>query len=264
MRYLLSAVALLFLGLAGVSFASKDPAGGLDAASYLAPKLEVGQTLGNVFSRTISYTPEGADEAVWRASGTALYTVVDNSPANIALDGEFHYDGRPKSSGKTVIKDEGKTLCYKDKCGRNNDASGPLYNPFLWGHAQGRIRPGTTWTVAIPESWELGPSGNQTVTVLLADPANHSVTLKREGSGEGFFADEAKQIHITKEGKSYLVDVVPGKAHWTGYTTFREGLVISDELLVVRQVTLTSKELGSIPASQREYILLNAMPAPSK
>ncbi|MGZ7072625.1 MAG: hypothetical protein ACXVKL_09310, partial [Candidatus Angelobacter sp.] len=70
------------------------------------------------------------------------------------------------------------------------------------------------------------------------------------------------QIHITKAGKSYLVDVAPGKAHWIGYTTFREGVVISDELLVDRSVTLSSKELASITTSQREYILLNAMPPP--
>lgn len=263
MKYLVRCVVLI-LGSACVLFAQKKSNSDMEAPLYLAPKLQVGQTMGNIFSRTVSYFPESADEVVFRASGTGMYTVTDNSPGNLVLDGQFRYDGRPQSTGKTEIKDGGKTLCYKSKCGRNSDASGPLYNPFLWGDATGAIREGTTWEVSIPESWELGPAGKQMITVLLVDPKNHSVTLKREGTGEGFFADEAKQIHITKEGKPYLVDVVPGKAHWVGCTTFREGLVMNDELLVERQVTLTSKEVGNIQASQREYVLLNAMPSYSR
>lgn len=264
MKYFSSLMLLMLLVSASFLFATKSSSRDQDAGIYLVPKLQVGQILGNLFSRTISYAPEGADEAVWRASGTAIYTVVDNSAANLVLDGHFRYDGRPQSTGKTEIKEDGKTLCYKGKCALNTDASGPLYNPFLWGNAKGIIRESTNWEVSIPESWELGPSGKETVTVLLVDPKNHSVTLKREGRGEGFFADEAKQIHITQDGKSYLVDVVPGKAHWIGHTTFREGVVMNDELLVNRQVTLNSKELGNIQASQREYILLNAMPLNSQ
>jgi len=49
---------------------------------------------------------------------------------------------------------------------------------------------------------------------------------------------------------------------WTGYTTFREGVVVSDELLVQRPVTFVSNELSRMAGSEREYILLNAMPAP--
>lgn len=259
MKYLSSWMAFASVS-ACLLFAVKN-SGGDEARLYLTPKLQVGQTLGNVFSRTVSYTPEGADEFVWRASGTGLYTVADNSPADLVLDGQFRYDGRPQSSGKTEIKDGGKILCYKGKCNSNNDASGPLYNPFLWGEAKGPLHEGTTWEVSIPESWELGPSAKQVITVMFIDHKNHAVTLKREGNGEGFFADEAKQIQIKKDGKIYLVDVVPGKSHWIGYTTFREGIVMNDELLTERQLTLNSKELGSIPASQREYILLNAMPS---
>jgi hypothetical protein len=95
---------------------------------------------------------------------------------------------------------------------------------------------------------------------MSADPSNHSVTLKRDGTGEGFFADEKKQVSVIRDGKTYTADIVPGRSHWVGYTTFREGVVISDELLTVRSVTLTSKELGSVAALEREYILLNQMP----
>jgi hypothetical protein len=36
--------------------------------------------------------------------------------------------------------------------------------------------------------------------------------------------------------------------------------VVSDELMVERPVTLVSDKLGRIAASERQYILLNAMP----
>lgn len=140
------------------------------------------------------------------------------------------------------------------------DASGLLYNAGVWGSPPSSLRKGTSWDVVIAEPWELGPAGKETVTVLALDPAEHTVTLRREGSGDGFFDNDAKQVHLTKDGKNYTADVSPGRAQWRGYTTFREGIVISDELLVERPVTLTSKELGSMAGTERQYILLNAMP----
>lgn len=96
--------------------------------------------------------------------------------------------------------------------------------------------------------------------MLAVDAAGHSVTLQREGSGEGFFDNDAKQVRVTKDGKNYVADLSPGKAHWIGYATFREGIVTSDELLVERPVTLATKELGNLAGTEREYILLNEMP----
>ncbi|HEY6305854.1 MAG TPA: hypothetical protein VI488_05255 [Candidatus Angelobacter sp.] len=243
---------------------TRQPAQELAAGVYLEPKLQTGQALGNVFSRTISYRPEGTgiDELVRRASGTGIYVVTENSSSHLVMDGTFRYDGRPEYKGKTEMKDRGRTICYDGNCSPATDASGPLYNPLLWGEPKGTIRKGMSWNVAIAEPWELGPPGQQTVTVIDVDPAGHSVTLKREGSGDGYFADDKKQIQVSKDGKSYLVDVAPGRSHWVGYTRFREGVVISDELVVERPVTLTSKELGSLPALERQYILLNASPAP--
>jgi hypothetical protein len=45
-------------------------------------------------------------------------------------------------------------------------------------------------------------------------------------------------------------ETVPSQ--WTGYTTFRESVVISDELVVERPLTLPSAELGKVPAPERE------------
>ena len=56
------------------------------------------------------------------------------------------------------------------------------------------------------------------------------------------------------------MEVTPGVSHWAGYTTFRAGVVISDELLVERRVTFTNSELGPINGTERQYILLNLAP----
>lgn len=50
-----------------------------------------------------------------------------------------------------------------------------------------------SWQVPIAEPWELGPAGEQTVTVLSIDSAEHSVTLKREGSGDGWIFRQRQQ-----------------------------------------------------------------------
>jgi hypothetical protein len=232
----------------------------LPASAYLQAHVQLGQKFSNVFSRAVAYKAEGVDDVVRRVSGTAEYIVSESSPEKVVLDGTFLYDGRPEAKGKTEIKDHGRISCWEGKCATATDASGLLYNAGIWGSPPGNLHKGTSWEAVIVEPWELGPPGKETVTVLAVDTTEHSVTLQREGSGEGFFDNDAKQVHVTKEGKNYVADMSPGKSHWIGYTTFREGIVMSDELLVERPVTLSSKELGSLAGTEREYILLNEMP----
>jgi hypothetical protein len=226
----------------------------------LQPHVQPGQKFSNVFSRAIAYKAGGVDDVVRRISGTAEYVVGESTPEEIAVDGTFLYDGKPEAKGKTKFKDQGRVSCWEGKCATATDASGLVYNAEIWGLPPNSLRKGTSWEVVIAEPWELGPAGKETVTVLALDVAEHSVTLQREGSGKGFFDNDSKQVHLTKDGKSYVADVSPGRSQWRGYTTFREGIVMSDELLVERPVTLTSKELGSIAGTERQYILLNAMP----
>lgn len=230
----------------------------IDASRCLETRMEVSQESGNVFSRTIAFQISGYDPLVYRVSGTGIYKVERVTPEEIVTNSTFLYDGRPASTGETTVKDGGRTICWKGKCSTATDASGVSINPLLWGTPKGKLRAGQTWEVNIGVPWELGPAGKETVKVISVDPSNDTITLERTGEGEGESANEIKQLHLVKDRKTYTVDVSAGRAKWDGLTTFRRGVILSDELLVERPVTITSKELGQSSGIERQYILLNA------
>ena len=161
------------------------------------------------------------------------------------------------------MKDGGRTLCWNGNCAVSTDASGVSINPLFWGAPTGKLHAGQTWEVAIPIPWELGPAGKQTVRVVSIDPSNDTIALERKGEGEGDAVNQTKKLPLVKDKKPYDVDFSAGKAKWSGYTTFRRGVTLSDVLLVERPVTTTSKELGSSSGIERQYILLNFVPADS-
>lgn len=97
--------------------------------------------------------------------------------------------------------------------------------------------------------------------MIAQDPSNRRVILLREGSGEGAYLDDKLTTTPVRDSHTYSVAVQPGRSRCFGCTTFRAGVVDSDELMAERQVILVSDQLGRTPASQREYILLNAMPS---
>jgi hypothetical protein len=229
-------------------------------ANPLQVNLTARQKIDNVFSRTVAIHADGIDDAVRRVSGTAHYEVIDPSPNHIALKAEALYDGRPLQNGTAEYRDHLRTGCWQDQCRPVTDASGPFYNPLIWGDAPAALTPGMTWQVAIRQPWELGPAATETVTVISLDTANHEVTLKREGSGEGWYDSERKQVQVKKDGKDYTVDITPGISHWVGYTTFQHGVVRSDELLVDRDISLSAADFPRTEAKERQYILLNAAP----
>ena len=170
----------------------------------------------------------------------------------------FLYDGSPVSSADTIVKDGGRTVCWKGDCSPSTDASGLSINPLLWGMPKGLLHVGQSWDVVISVPWELGPGGKQRVKVVALDPANDTVTLERSGSGEGDSANEIKKLNLTQDKKTYTVQVSAGKAKWSGVTTFRRGVIISDSLLMVRPVNVSSPERGQSTGIERQYILLNA------
>ena len=243
-----------------LSWAAEKPPSLLDSAEFLHPVPVRGQAFSQVFSRSISTRVEGYDWIARRISGTGSYHLSSVIKDQFIFESKFLYDGNPLASGVTKIRSDGAESCWQDKCGPATDASGLFFNSLLWGTPPKAIRVGTSWHTTISVPWELGPAGEEEVTVTALDASTGSVTLLRRGSGEGPFDNDAAQIKLTKDGKEYLMDSKAGKASWSGYTTIARGIIISDELLVERTLLLSSKELGEKTGLQRQYILLSKAP----
>jgi hypothetical protein len=150
-----------------------------------------------------------------------------------------------------------------DKCAPATDASGLLFNVLIWGTPPKKISVGAKWHTKISMPWELGPAGEEDVTVVALNAASGSITLMRDGRGEGPFDGDPAQLKLSADGKEASLDMKSGKAHWSGFTTFEKGVVVSDELLVERSLSLTSAQAGARDGMQRQYILLNKMPQSS-
>jgi Tol biopolymer transport system component len=235
-----------------------------DDTNFLIPHITVGEHFSNVFSITESIKTEGFDELVWRNGGSADSTLKQaGADQALIFDLRFRYDGTPAHQGENIIRGGGATSCWEGECRTYTDASGLLYNRLLWGDPPAKLKAGMSWNVVIDQGWELGPAGIQTVTVTHVDDTAGTVTLKREGTAAGAFANESDHVTLVKNGKKVSLDITPGQAHWSGYTTFRHGIVLSDELLVVRNDELHSTEIGTMKAVTRRYMLLNAAPYPT-
>jgi hypothetical protein len=227
---------------------------------FFTPHLSEGQRISQIFSRTISIKGEGFTEKVSRASGSATYTVERCDPNGLAVGLLYNYDGRVAGKWRGAFDLKTGNQIDNGKQAPTTDASGLIFNRFLWGTPPEGLRDRAVWTVHIGAPWELGPPGNQTVTIIAIDHAHHTITLMREGSGKGLFANERDQITVVRAGKDLTATVIPEESHWFGYTTFREGIVISDSLLVERPQTLVAGQ-ERFKATERQYILLNAIPS---
>jgi hypothetical protein len=239
-------------------------AAGKADTNYFIPQMSVGEHFSNAFSIAVAINAEGFDAVVRRNGGTADYTLM-RVGANQAFTFETLdlYDGSAADRAENIIRDGGATSCWNGDCRNYTDASGLLYNRLLWGSPHKRLKVGMSWEVAIDQAWELGPAGTQLVTVMQLNDKSSTVTLKREGTATGAFANESAQVTLVKNGSRVTFDVTPGEAHWNGYTTFKKGIVQSDELLVVRHDTLHSETAGTIKAATRRYMLLNTAPYPT-
>jgi len=255
----------LFAGLALCMSSLLAQASTAVDTDYLFPHIAIGEHNSNVYSIASSVKADGFDERVGRNSGSADYTLMQESADHsLTFNVREVYDGSPIGQGVFTTRNGGATNCNsKGECRTYTDASGLLYNRLLWGGPPARLKAGQTWKVAINQPWEFGAAGTQTVSVMRLDDTNGMVTLKREGTASGAIADESGTITLVRNGKQIKLDIIPGKAHWTGYTTFRHGIVINDELLVTRAEVLVSKETGKVNATMRRYMLLNAAPYPT-
>ncbi|MHB1058497.1 MAG: hypothetical protein ACYC0F_11540 [Rhodanobacter sp.] len=236
------------------------------ATALLRPDLKVGERLSDVFAKTVSTKGAGFEEKVDRISGTADYAVTGVTAKAFVFDEADRYDGYPASGPVHDIEilRDGITNCHAGKCRINDQTSGVIFNPLLWGKAPDQLRAGTSWDVAIPDPWEIGPAGTEQVRVLRVDQRGGVVTLVRTGSGEGPSSDDrsrekrGKPMQITTTaGKTVEVSVIPGKASWSGCTTIRHGVIVSDVIMVQRHVTLVSASGDRFEGEQRSYTLLN-------
>jgi hypothetical protein len=250
----------------GISLAHASSVHAEPAATFLRPDLKVGEHFSDVFSKTVSTRGAGFEEKVERISGTADYTVTAVTAKSTVFDEDDRYDGHPASGPLHDIEilRDGITSCFAGRCRVNDQTSGLVFNPLLWGNAPGQLRAGMTWDVAIPAPWEIGPAGTEQVRVLRIDPRNAVVTLSRTGHGAGLSSDDqsrekrGRPMQITTTaGNTIQVSVIPGKASWTGYTTIRRGVIVSDVIMVRRQVTLVSRSGDRFEGEQRSYTLLN-------
>jgi hypothetical protein len=251
------------LGCAVPIFALATNNGDHDGSAFFSAVPVQGQPISQIFSRTISTRVEGFDWIARRVSGTGTYRLSSASKEYLSFDSRFLYDGNPVLSGITKLRRDGSESCWQDKCGPATDASGLLFNSLIWGTPPKKIGVGTHWHTRILIPWELGPPGEEDVTVTALNIETGSVTLLRKGTGEGSFDSDPAQLKLSAGGKEFLVDMKAGKANWTGYTTIERGIVISDELLVERSLSLSSAEIGAKEGVQRQYILLNKMPQAS-
>jgi hypothetical protein len=245
-------------------------AGAAPATATLVPQFVPGQTYGTVFSIMRAIKADGYDDYAGRNGGSADYTVIAVTPDAWRLRLAWRYDGRNTGSSEVELHDGGRTSCTrseegKEDCGPALDASGLIYNPLLWGSPPKALAAGMTWKVDIAPAWELGgANGTEQVTVVSIDAAKNTVVLMREGASDGAFGEgEPTQRHLTRGGQAETLDLIPGKSHWTGYTTIVKGVIFSDELLVTRDSMLRTSAGQQVHASERWIMLLNAAPYPT-
>jgi hypothetical protein len=201
--------------------------------------------------------PVGPADADLRAVDQTEQPVA--KPDSIAFDVPFRYDGAPEGRKSVVLRDGRRTRCLDHTCSLYTDASGVLYNPYVWGDPPRDLCDGATWTVELPEPWGMGPRGSQTVHVIHVDAAAHMVMLRRDGTGHGPFAHDDGHVTLTKDSVPTTFDVAAGAAHWSGYTIMRDGAVIADELFIERSLVLTAPARAPIRATERQYVLYDTI-----
>lgn len=67
---------------------------------------------------------------------------------------------------------------------------------------------------------------------------------------------------IKKDSKQYRMAAKDGTAHWVGQAVFQRGVVVSDELLCNKPVELSSPDIGTIEAQERQYMPVLQHPGP--
>lgn len=228
-----------------------------DPAIYLKPYVKAGDVLSDITYRVISVQAPGFSESVAQVPATATFTFADTTADHISWRVSARYDGKMSIKDEAgEYRNDGRTECFRGQCNITVDASGPFVNPTFWGNPRLPLHRGMHWTVTLDKPWELGPPGQQTVTVLSVDSTNGIVVMKREGSGIGPAEGASDSLVLKRDGNQYHVKVKYDDAHWIGQAVFQHGIAISDELLCNTSLELSSPEVGTLKADERQYISL--------
>jgi hypothetical protein len=257
-------VAAVLAFVAGGAVAAGAPAAS-PHPDYLKPQVRVGEQITDVYAKSVSWSGPGLKGHVARYSGTSTYTVTSVEAGAIAFDELDRADGRPPSPavGAKVLAD-GNTWCFNGECRINDQTSGVFFIPLLWGTAPEEVHAGSAWRVEIDKPWEIGPKGEEQVRVVDTDPVNGAITLMRHGTGEGWSSDELRWVRgktpfqiTTADGEQVVARPHPGTATWSGYTTIRRGVIVSDEIMLTQQMEFVARDGRSWHAELRVYTLLD-------
>ena len=236
---------------------------GVDASESpaLRAHLTVGQRLGFVFSRTTSLTIPGEHETAGRISGTSQYEVTNVGAEEVTLKTAYRLDGDKTYTDPTRLRLDGSSYCSGDKCQANTDGSSILYNRTMLGEPPAKLVVGASWKAPITQPWELGPKGVQTVTVVALSDGGRQVMLRREGYGDGESIDGKGSAKLHIDGKEVRAEVAHLRTSWSGYSVYRDGVLVSDELVTKSVVSVSATGIKPIQATARQYVLMNAAPA---
>jgi hypothetical protein len=235
---------------------------GIDISSSpaLTAHLTVGQRLGFVFSRTKSLTIPGEHESAGRISGTSQYEVTDISADEVTLKTAYRLDGDKTYTNPTRLSLDGGSYCSGDNCQSNTDGSSILYNRMMLGRPPAKLVVGTSWKATVALPWELGPKGTQTVTVVAVVDGGRQVMLRRDGYGDGESIDGKDSVKLHIDGKEMPAEVTHLRTTWSGYSVYRDGILVSDELVTKSIVSISAADLKPIQGTARQYVLMNAAP----
>jgi hypothetical protein len=244
--------AALLLGMAGVASAAGS------AGDYLTPAVHPGDRLDTIFSKAVAITGADFDPFVHRVSGTASDQIEVVTPDAITEYERYAYDGSASGAVRVVIRNHGISDCdVHGKCDTNDSTSATMFDSLLWGPVPGDIAVGSTWSVHVKTPWEIGPAGEEKISVARLDPHLGLITLTRTGSGTGPSSDDAARnvFTIVSHGRSISVKLKPGPATWQGRATFVHGVTVADEIMLTRSVELVTDQGRVFHGSERIYTI---------
>lgn len=232
------------------------------SAPYFTPEVAPGAKLSTVFSKAVSIRGTDFDPYVRRVSGTATDTIEAVAPEALTLRESYDYDGGHGGESRLVIRDRGVTFCYDSKCAPYDQTSSAVFSPSLWGKIPTDIKVGSHWSAKLDAPWEIGPRGDEEITVERLVRSDRLIVLQRRGAGEGPSSDDAvaRTIKIVSHGRTLTVTVVPGPTRWEGLAVVSRGLTLSDEIIATRRVKLVSDAGETFEGEERVYTLFIASP----